>query len=105
MPGHNPRLPECVQRYQPGKQIDAGSPAEHINALGMVCSLLGLLMRVSWFVRVTLRACNQKEPEELYFSPLYRAEMGGMELVYLANSRTADDNLRNRCSASSCKNS
>ena len=98
MPGHDPRLPECVQRYQPGKQMQGRLPNTLINALGMVCSLLGLLMRVSWFVRVTLRACNQKEPEELYFSPLYRAEMGGMELVYLANSRTADDNLRNMLS-------
>ena len=52
MPGHDPRRPERVQRYQPGKQTDVGSPAEHINALGMVCSLLGLLMRV----RVTCMA-------------------------------------------------
>ena len=54
MPGHDPRRPERVQRYQPGKQTDVGSPAEHVNALGMVCSLLGLLMRV----RVTLRDYN-----------------------------------------------
>ena len=52
MPGYDPRRPDRVQRYQPGKQTDVGSPAEHINALGMVCSLLGLLMRVSKLLSV-----------------------------------------------------
>ena len=50
MPPHDPRRPERVQRYQPSQQADRGSPSEHINALGMVCSLLGLLIRVSWLV-------------------------------------------------------
>ena len=69
MPGHDPRRPERVQRYQPGKQTDVGSPAEHVNALGMVCSLLGLLMRLKWAAWIGVH-CS---------------------LVYLANSRAADD--------------
>ena len=92
MPGHDPRRPERVQRYQPGKQTDVGSPVEHINALGMVCSLLGLLMRV----RVTLLVC-QKSVKNLisfhYTLQLKWAAWIGVycSLVYLANSRAADD--------------
>ena len=48
MPSHgDPRRPDRVRRYQPSKETDSSFPAEHINAVGMVCSLLGLIIRVS----------------------------------------------------------
>ena len=79
MPGHDPRRPERVQRYQPGKQTDVGSPTEHINALGMVCSLLGLLMRV----RVTLRVCQKSVKNLISFHYTHAAEVGSMDWCLL----------------------
>ena len=43
----NLKRPERANRYKPFPLIEGPSYAEHINALGMVASLLGLLMRVS----------------------------------------------------------
>lgn len=48
MPGQDPkdpRRPDRVQRYVPPKAAETSS-ADHINALGMVCSLIGLLIKV-----------------------------------------------------------
>lgn len=38
--------PERAIRFKPLQLVEAPSYAEHVNAIGMVCSLLGLLMRV-----------------------------------------------------------
>ena len=46
MPGQTDlRRPDRVQRYVPPKQSETSS-ADHINAIGMVCSLVGLLIKV-----------------------------------------------------------
>ena len=46
MPGQtDPSRPDRVQRYVPPKQPETSS-ADHINAIGMVCSLVGLLIKV-----------------------------------------------------------
>ena len=82
MPGHDPRRPERVQRYQPGKQTDVGSPVEHINALGMVCSLLGLLMRV----RVTVRECRKSVKNLISLRYIHAAEVGSMDRRLLFSS-------------------
>lgn len=37
---------ERVKRFQPVALVEAPSYGEHINAIGMVFSLVGLLMRV-----------------------------------------------------------
>ena len=45
-PGHGGlRRPDNVYRYQKDAQV-LGSSAEYFNAIGMVCSLLGLLLKV-----------------------------------------------------------
>ncbi len=45
MAPNDPRRPDRVYRYQKDAQV-LGSSAEYFNAIGMVCSLLGLLMKV-----------------------------------------------------------
>lgn len=47
MAPNDPRRPDHVFRYQKDAQSVGGSMTEYINALGMVCSLVGLLMKVS----------------------------------------------------------
>ena len=42
----DPKRPDRVMRYAPNKDETQGSSSEHINALGMVCSLVGLLIKV-----------------------------------------------------------
>ena len=48
MPGGagDPRRPDRIQRYVPSKQAESSS-ADQVNAVGMVCSLLGLLLKVN----------------------------------------------------------
>ncbi len=41
----DPRRPDKVYRYQKDAQVVGGS-SEYFNAIGMVCSLVGLLMKV-----------------------------------------------------------
>lgn len=41
----DPRRPDKVYRYPKNAQAVGGS-AEYFNAIGMVCSLVGLLMKV-----------------------------------------------------------
>ena len=41
-----PHHPGRAVRFKPLQLVEAPSYAEHVNAVGMVCSLLGLLMRV-----------------------------------------------------------
>ena len=54
MPGQTDlRRPDRVQRYVPPKQPETSS-ADHINAIGMVCSLVGLLIKVIFNFRQTL---------------------------------------------------
>ena len=44
----DPRRPEKVRRYKAPEQSEpSGGTADYVNALGMVFSLVGLLMRVS----------------------------------------------------------
>lgn len=43
----DPRRPERIVCYSPSNEEEPSSPVEHINAVGMVCSLLGLLLKVS----------------------------------------------------------
>ena len=43
---HDPRRRERVVRYQPNPDGETASPVEHINAIGMVLSLVGLLLKV-----------------------------------------------------------
>ena len=46
MPPHDPRRADRIVRYSPDKEEETSSPVEHVNAVGMVCSLLGLLLKV-----------------------------------------------------------
>ena len=46
----DPRRPDRVYRYQKDAQTVGGSSAEYFNAVGMVCSLVGLLMKVTRLV-------------------------------------------------------
>ena len=72
MPGQaDPRRPDRVQRYVPTKQAE-GSSADHINAIGMVCSLLGLLIKVS------LPSFKRIELVESYKLFVFLAEVGGV---------------------------
>lgn len=41
---------ERVKRFQPVALVEAPSYGEHINAIGMVFSLVGLLMRVRMYL-------------------------------------------------------
>lgn len=43
----DPRRPDKVRRYKPLQQTDSTNISEHVNALGMVFSLVGLLLKVS----------------------------------------------------------
>ena len=42
----DPRRKERVHRYHAVKESEVPSISEHVNAVGMVCSLVGLLMKV-----------------------------------------------------------
>ena len=42
----DPRRPDKIRRYKAPEQTEANSISEHVNAMGMVFSLVGLLMRV-----------------------------------------------------------
>ena len=86
MPGQTDlRRPDRVQRYVPPKQPETSS-ADHINAIGMVCSLVGLLIKVIFIFRQTYES-------SLSFVQMKWAAWIGVycSLIYMANSRAADD--------------
>ena len=66
MPGvaGDPRRPDRVQRYVPSKQAESSS-ADQINAVGMVCSLLGLLIKVNMCSIVALIIHKPREVNKL----------------------------------------
>ncbi|XP_064386796.1 PAT complex subunit Asterix-like [Halichondria panicea] len=64
----DPRRPDKVYRYPKNAQAVGGS-AEYFNAIGMVCSLVGLLMKMKWASWIGV-CCS---------------------VMYLANSKTAED--------------
>ena len=46
----DPKRPERVKRFKQIDLIEAPSYGEHINAVGMILSLVGLLMRVMLYI-------------------------------------------------------
>ena len=54
MAPNDPRRPDRVYRYQKDAQSVGGSTAEYFNAVGMICSLVGLLMKVTLLTLVFL---------------------------------------------------
>lgn len=42
----DPRRPEKIRRYKAPEQTESTGISEHVNAMGMVFSLVGLLLRV-----------------------------------------------------------
>ena len=40
------KRPDRAKRFKPIPLIETPTYAEHVNALGMICSLMGLLMKV-----------------------------------------------------------
>lgn len=42
----DPRRPDKIRRYKAPSQTEANGVSEHVNAMGMVFSLVGLLLRV-----------------------------------------------------------
>ena len=50
----DPRRPEKIRRYKAPSQTEASGISEHVNAVGMVFSLVGLLLRVNDFFKIFL---------------------------------------------------
>lgn len=82
----DPRRPDRVRRYQK-TTAENSSTAEGVNAVGMICSLVGLLIKVGFIWNfVTGVIC-------VHSVQLKWAAWIGVycSLIYMANSKSSDD--------------
>lgn len=87
----DPRRPDKVRRYKAPPQTEPTNISEHVNALGMVCSLVGLLLRMKWAawagVYCTLiYVANGKAAEDKKQTvSLFMLAMSSLVMVYMQN--------------------
>lgn len=87
----DPRRPDKVRRYKPLQQTDSTNISEHVNALGMVFSLVGLLLKMKWaawagvYCTLIYVANGKAADDKKQTISLFMLAMSSLVMVYMQN--------------------